>query len=326
MFSSIDKVCLNMSTKATLDMFLSDQKEAPEEKRKEKKAAIKDAQKDVMDYESSLLKELYSLAEPKEVETGENLFLLSVEYDSERNTALLKFYDENTGEVLVVRDKTNHRPYFLTNKLSDEQKEDIKRRYGEKVIKIEDVTKYHPLIDETIKMSKIIVSDPLAVGGRGGLREKIGEENSWEAWIPYHLNYIYDNYLWPSHYHRLDNGIAKPLKLSELKVPKEKIEEILSSVEENLKPLAEKFLPALLARIPEIEFISVDIEVAGGGRIPQSDEPIYPIIAISLTGVIRENGDKKDIKMINHTKNLNLIFKLNFLIFEVDKNYLLNEQ
>ncbi len=286
-----------MSTNATLDMFLSEQKETPTEERKEK-VVIRDTQKNIMDYESTLLKELYSLAEPKEVEEGQDLFLLSVEYDSERNTALLKFYDENTGNVLIVRDKTNHRPYFLTNQLTEMQKEEIKKRYGEKVIKIEDVTKYHPLMDKTIKMSKIIVSDPLAVGGRGGLREKIGEDNSWEAWIPYHLNYIYDNYLWPSHYHKLDNGIAKPLKLSELKVPKEKIDEILSSVEDDLKPLAEKFLPALLARIPEIEFISVDIEVAGGGRIPQSDEPIYPIIAISLTGVIRENKSKKDVKII----------------------------
>ena len=258
------------------------------EKEKLRKKPVKEEEKKpIYDTETTKIKELYDLYSSKnETLNAENVILISVEYDSEKNKAIMKFYDPINHTILFTYDKTGHKPYFLTN-LSEEELTQLKNKFGEKIYEYSSIKKYHPLKDKIVEMKKIVVRDPLAVGGKGGLREYIGEKRSWEAWIPYHLNYIYDNNLWPFMYYDIKDGIPK---LKKIPIPENLKNEILSSVEDWLKPLAEKYLPLFVTDIPKIDYMAIDIEVAGGGKIPQMDNPKDKIIAIAFSGILHENS------------------------------------
>ncbi|MGQ4892761.1 MAG: DNA-directed DNA polymerase I [Candidatus Njordarchaeia archaeon] len=279
-----------MKTK-TLDSFFKvgekEESEGIEEKKLEKKTSS------AANYEASKIKKLLELREPTENLDAKNAVLLSVEYDSEKNKALMKFYDPEKKIIIHLYDKTGHHPYFLTN-VDEDTINQIKARFGERVLGIEIIKKYHPLYDKIVELKKIIVRDPLAVGGRGGIREYVGEGNAWEAWIPYHLNYIYDNDLQPCMPHQIEQGIPKPKKI---KIDETK-GELLSSIDDWLKPLAEEYLPLLTTPIDKIDFLAIDIEVAGGGRIPQTDKPIYPIIAVSFSGIQNQDGNARKTNFI----------------------------
>jgi len=221
----------------------------------------------------------------REISDGRNLFLLSVEYDSDENKAVMKFYDPREKKVYFLHDRTGHRPYFLTN-ASVEEIRALSTKMRGSIENIERVTRYDPIEDRYVELNKVIVSDPLAVGGRGGIRNLIGEERSWEAWIPYHLNYIYDAKLWPSMFYDVVDG--KPiLKEYSQEISKE-IMDVFS--EEDYRELVKKYLPIFSAELPHIDFISLDIEVAGHGRIPQMSQPFDQIIAIGLTEYIFEDS------------------------------------
>ena len=147
------------------------------------------------------IKKLIEIArKDREISSGDNLLLLSVEYDSTTNKALMKFYDEKTHKVYFLHDRLGHKPYFLTD-ASVEEIRALSSKMRGRIENIENITKYDPINDKQVQLRKVIVSDPLAVGGKGGIRNLLGEKRSWEAWIPYHLNYIYDAKLWPSTYY-----------------------------------------------------------------------------------------------------------------------------
>ncbi len=282
----------------TLDKFFDKNIEEKKTEREEESSEISEDLKDETEYERETINKLYSLRELKGLESSKSdeLFLLSVEYDSEFNKAALKFYDPVSGEVYYLIDQTDHRPYFYSKKLSDELKRELKSKYGNKIIGFKDEEKYHPLLFRNIYVTKIIVSDPLAVGGKGGVREFFNEIDIWEAWIPYHLNYIYDRAIFPSIFYKTINGKMLP-KVSE---KDSRIKDLLEAVDPKLRKLAEKYAKIIFSRIPEsIEYIALDIEVAGEGTIPHSEDPKYPIIAVSFSGYVRDgDGQRTELNMI----------------------------
>lgn len=267
---------------ATLDVFFA--KMQPEEKKEEKKEEIR---KSIPHIVEERIRELSALArKDREIENGEMLLLLSVEYDSDANKALMKFYDMKNKTIYFLHDRTGHKPYCLTSASIEEIREAAKKMRGS-LEGIERIRKYDAIEDKEIELNKVVVSDPLAIGGAGGIRNLLGEHRCWEAWIQYHLNYIYDAKLWPSMFYDVKNG--KPfLKHHEAEVEKGLIEIF---EEETLRQLAEKYMPIFTAELPKIDFISLDIEVAGAGRIPQMDKPFDPIIAIGLTEYRVVNGE-----------------------------------
>lgn len=274
-----------MSSK-TLDFFL-EREAASREDTKRKVPAEKESREPAKDYEIRKIEKLRELYYVPGVSDAENLILISVDYDSDKNVAMMKFYDPRVRKVYHIYDKTGHSPYFLTD-LPENRLVEIRTRFSERVKDIQKVKKYSSLRDEIVELSKIIVRDPLAVGGKGGIRDYVGESHSWEAWIPYHLNYIYDNDLTPFMPHKVIDGEPKTQKIE---VSDELRTEILNSVDDWLKPLAEEYIPLLVADIEKLDFIAVDIEVAGGGKIPQIADPKDPIIAISFYGEIKgDNG------------------------------------
>jgi len=264
-----------MSKDVKLDVFLEHQTKKEQRITEEKKETPPSKpKKSAKDKINDLLSKYSKISY---INTGRNLLLLGVEYNSDKNRAMMKFYDIKEKQIKLLLDSTNHKPYFIT----DINKEILTPRINKdsRVIDIKEIEKYNALKFKTEKMVKITVSDPLAVGGKRGLRESIGISHSWEAWIPYHLNYIYDRRLWPGMIYDVINGIPNL-------TPVEKIEEgILQAVDPNLRDLARKYINIFSVEIPLVDFIALDIEVAGGGKFPQMDHPKAPIIAVSFTKV-----------------------------------------
>ena len=276
-----------MPKSVTLDMFLTQE----HVKKKEEKEQPKEKPTSSLKIVDEKIKKLLNTAK-KERETSEahELFLLSVEYDPDRNKALMKFYDLKNKRVVFLYDKTGHKPYCLTSATKEEILQAAKRMRGS-LEGIDEVTKYDPIEDREISLRKVIVSDPLAIGGKDGIRNILGEDRCWEAWIQYHLNYIYDAKLWPSMIYDILDGKPKLRKEN----PSEIEEELRKIFEESdLQGLVDKYLPIFTAKVPNIDFISIDIEVAGGGRIPQMNRPYDPIIAIGLTKVEYEDRKQKE--------------------------------
>jgi len=265
---------------ATLDSFISGEKKE-EEKKEERTPTPKQygvIPRNILDEKIKRLNEIAK--RNREKDNADNLILLSVEYDSEKNKALMKFYSLETKEIYFLYDKTGHKPYFLTSADTEEiRAASIKMRGS--IENIDKVNKFDSINDEWVELKKVVVSDPLAVGGKSGLRNILGEDRSWEAWIPYHLNYIYDAKLWPSMFYMIKNG--NPV----MKTDEESIDKDILGIfinEKDYVELAKKYLPVLSADLPNIDFLALDIEVAGHGRIPQMNQPYDQIIAIGFTG------------------------------------------
>lgn len=215
------------------------------------------------------------LQKNREMEGDEaNLFLLDVGYDGEENKALMKFYDPDERKIKWLHDRTGHRPYCLTDLDPNTVRERVQSNFS---MDFQEVTR-HDLLEDTEKtMTKVLVPSPREVGGRGGIRGDIGEENAYEAWIPYHLNYIYDRTLWPSLFYDIRG--KEPI-LSEIEDTKEELIDLVSAEE---KELSKKYLPAFSMKIPKIEFIAMDIEVQGEGkRIAQPKDAENPVMAVSF--------------------------------------------
>ncbi|MEM4238934.1 MAG: 3'-5' exonuclease, partial [Nitrososphaerota archaeon] len=117
------------------------------------------------------------------------LLLLSSGYDGEKGQAYLKLMREDTGKVEVLYDNTGHQPYCYSDLNASEILESLKD-ISDSILSIDDEEKFDALRLRNVRLSKIVVKDPLTVGGRkNSIRERI---KTWESDIPYHLNYLFD--------------------------------------------------------------------------------------------------------------------------------------
>ena len=118
--------------------------------------------------------------------------LVSATYDSQKQSAILKFYDPKSEQVILWADKTNHKPYCYS-KLPPEELGFLTSRKD--ILKIETVKKRDFLKDQQVEVSKITVSDPLAIGGTQTDKSIRNIIETWESDIKYYENYLYDNSL-----------------------------------------------------------------------------------------------------------------------------------
>ena len=126
--------------------------------------------------------------------------LISATYNGQKKKTVLKFYEPKSEKIFLWTDKTNHKPYCYSKRTCDEL-DFLSERPD--VIKIEEVTKRDVLNDKFISVSKIIVDDPLAIGGTQTTRSIRNEIETWESDIKYYENYLYDNKLIVGKYYKI---------------------------------------------------------------------------------------------------------------------------
>lgn len=134
--------------------------------------------------------------------------LVSATYNSQSNAAVLKFYEPESQKIILWPDQTGHKPYCYS-KLNPDELDFLSDR--DDVEKIESVKKHDMINDVEITVSKIIVSNPLAIGGTDkSIRNLI---DTWESDIKYYENYLYDKSLIVGKYYKIENGKIVPENL-----------------------------------------------------------------------------------------------------------------
>jgi len=144
----------------------------------------------------------------KQVTSMPTSLLVSATYEREKNAAVLKFYEPKSQKIILWTDETNHKPYCYS-KLSPEELDFLSDR--DDVLKIETVKKHDTLNDCEISVSKIIVANPLVIGGTdNSIRNLI---DTWESDIKYYENYLYDRSLIVGKYYKIEDGKIEPQEL-----------------------------------------------------------------------------------------------------------------
>ena len=211
-------------------------------------------------------------------------YLLSAGYDGKQEKAFLRLYEPESKQVFLWYDNTGHLSYCISKLTPDELgKNDRLLSYPDFLL-LEAEEKYDALADENIQVTKVIASNPLAIGGGrdGGIRSIIGE--SWESRIRYYQNYIFDRRLIPGMPYRVVDG---DLVAEEYELPAEissEMEGLLSDQEPEFKEHMMEWARLLQCPVPNIRRVAVDIEVytSVANRIPNPEEAIEPITAVSF--------------------------------------------
>ena len=113
-------------------------------------------------------------------------FYYLLDAKTEGRIVILRFYRDQTGETLEIRD-SDYKPYFfLPHPLSKTDEEGIRSLYGE----VEVVNKRDLFTDELKKLSKVAVYIPDAIRRASKTFEKV-----WETEIEYTQSYVYDRNL-----------------------------------------------------------------------------------------------------------------------------------
>jgi len=210
---------------------------------------------------------------------NEVYFLLGCGYDGKVGKAYLKLLNPRTQEVKIIHDESGHRPYCYVK----EPPEEVESLKLPGVVGVMREKKYDLLRDREVELTKIIASDPLAIGGSSNsIREKL---RAWEADIPYHLCYLYDMRLAPSMPYYLSDGRLVEAGPSEDEV-RRVIEKVFADLPEEEKKLLSRWVSLLEAEQPRFRHLSMDIEVLSpvATRVPSPDKARDRVGAVALVG------------------------------------------
>ena len=223
--------------------------------------------------------------------TKNPVMLVSVTYDGSLRRATLKFYDPQSQDIILWPDETGHRPYCY----SKMEPPDIKAALGERpdVLRIEQVWRMDLAEDEKVQMSKIVVDDPLAIGGTAtqkSIRNVLAD--TWESDIKYYETYLYDNQLIVGRYYDIRDGtihahnpdISGDIQESlQMLWDRTTGEEMIDT--EQFKKFVAEWADLLNQPIPAIRRLAVDIEVdAQQGRIPDARVAERQVTAVGFDG------------------------------------------
>ncbi|MCS7107922.1 MAG: DNA-directed DNA polymerase I [Sulfolobales archaeon] len=206
-------------------------------------------------------------------------FLLGSYYSGDLGKAYLKFYSDSKDMVYIWYDSLGHKPYFITDLppdkiLSNKGIVSDKSFHGTELVEKVDL-----LSGKKVVLTKIIVKDPQAVPR---LRDLVPK--AWEAKIKYHDNYIFDLGLIPGMMYSIHEVKIQQVRL-------DLSDELLNNVSKYFKDegpdvlrLAHLMMPIYELRPPKIRRLAIDIEVFTPyrSRVPNPEEPSYPIISIAL--------------------------------------------
>jgi len=223
------------------------------------------------------------------LESTSNLLLISANYNSQQKAVVLKFYDPTSHKIVLWTDKTGHKPYCFS-KMSPAELDFLSERSD--VISIKEVTKTDLLEDKTITVSKILVSDPLAIGGTQTDKSIRNVVEAWEADIKYYENYLYDNSLIVGKYYRIENDkltphnfkISDETRLSLKSMLWDKLGELNIPDHEQFMKNVSDWADLLNQPIPKLRRISLDIEVESEekNRLPDAKTAVGRVTAIGF--------------------------------------------
>ena len=227
-------------------------------------------------------------------------YLLSAGYDGKREKAFLRLYEPESQQVYLWYDNTGHLSYAVSKETPDELRKIERLVNYPGFLTLEQVEKFDALADEKIGVTKVVATNPLAIGGRaggGGIRSIIGQ--SWESRIRYYQNYIYDRGLIPGMPYRVQGGDLVEAEYALPDAIRVEIEEMLVDVKPEFREHMMEWARLLQCPVPELRRVAVDIEVhtSVANRMPNPDEAQEPITAVSF---VSSDGMKRVI-LLNDT-------------------------
>jgi DNA polymerase I len=252
------------------------------------------------------------------------LLLVSATYDNQKLAAVLKFYDPESQKIVLWTDETGHKPYCYSKLPPD----DLGFLAGRKdIIKIEQMKRKDLLQDKETLVSKIIVTDPLAIGGTQTEKSIRNIIETWESDIKYYENYLYDRGLIVGKFYSVEDGKIMPhnfeitedvsLAMKSLLLDVNTTKGIVNTKE--FQDYITQWAELLNQPIPKIRRLSFDIEVESEvGRIPDPKIAEKRVTAVGFDAsdglrqvfVLRKDGsvDGKndldpDIKVVFYQQN-----------------------
>jgi len=231
--------------------------------------------------------------------------LISATYNIQKHAAILKFYEPVSQRIFLWADKSGHKPYCYSKLSPDEIPTEISER--DDVIDIKQVKLMDVLHDKPINVSKILVRDPLAIGGTQTSKSIRNLIDTWESDIKYYESYLYDNSLIVGKYYKIENDVIVPYDLEISDETKLSLKSMLLDKQSDTNlPDTKQFdehvsqwANLLNQPIPKIKRISLDIEVESEiGRIPDPKIAEKRITAVGFEGsdglkqvfVLRQSG------------------------------------
>ena len=231
--------------------------------------------------------------------------LISATYNIQKHAAILKFYEPVSQRIFLWADKSGHKPYCYSKLSPDEIPTEISER--DDVIDIKQVKLMDVLNDKLIDVSKILVKDPLAIGGTQTSKSIRNLIDTWESDIKYYESYLYDNSLIVGKYYKIENDAVVPYDLEISDETKLSLKSMLLDKQSDTNlPDTKQFdehvsqwANLLNQPIPKIKRISLDIEVESEiGRIPDPKIAEKRITAVGFEGsdglkqvfVLRKSG------------------------------------
>jgi len=217
--------------------------------------------------------------------------LISATYNSQKNAAILKFYEPVSQRIFLWADKSGHKPYCYSKLSPDEIPTEIAER--DDVIDIKQVKMLDILHDKPIVVSKILVKDPLAIGGTQTSKSIRNLIDTWESDIKYYESYLYDSSLIVGKYYKIENDAVVPYDLEISDETKLSLKSMLLDKQSDTNlPDTKQFdehvsqwANLLNQPIPKIKRISLDIEVESEiGRIPDPKIAEKRITAVGFEG------------------------------------------
>jgi len=215
---------------------------------------------------------------------GKKVYLISVEYDAAKKKAYLKLLDED-GHVYAYYDRSNHKPYLITDVPPDKVKEIPGIAKSRDFIDAVRVKKYNALTGENVVLTKVLASDPLAIGGKpNSFRELL--PRVWEAKIRYTSCYTYDQRLFPGMPYMLYDGRLNPYPNDLTSEEEKELRAIFQGEKEEYVREAFTYFPLLISSTPSVKRAGLDIEVytPRENLMPNPTEARFPVISVALAG------------------------------------------
>jgi len=226
-------------------------------------------------------------------------YLLSAGYDGKAEKAFLRLYEPESQQVYLWYDNTGHLSYCISKEAPEELRQNDRLVSYPDFLTLERVEKFDAIADRTIQVTKVVATNPLAIGGGmgGGIRNIIGE--SWESRIRYYQNYIYDTDLIPGMPYRVVGGDLVEEEYALPQAIRKEMDALFADIEPEFREHMLEWARLLQCPVPELRRVAVDIEVytAVANRIPNPDEAGDPIICVSF---VASDGLKRVI-ILNET-------------------------
>jgi len=223
---------------------------------------------------------------PTEVRDLSEAFFVSAGYDGERRVAFVKLYEPGSKRIYFWYDNTGHKPYCLSDLPEDELRKIDSLMKHQGFDHLEEVTKTDSLRDRVVKMTKIVATDPLSIGGRpaGTIRDILPK--AWEADIRYYECFVYDRGLFPGMPYRVEDGKLVPVKPKLSADISKRLSQAFAGEPEEFRGFIEGLTDLFECQIPEFRRVALDIEVASDlpTRLPDPQEANYPVVCATLLG------------------------------------------